>query len=380
MYEISCQMCMDLMPLVHDGVASEDSRKAVEHHIQTCDACRALYEGDTLPDGNADKALTKAMKRVQTVSMVFFVLFVLLGVCLCEMVMQGSSMIFFLVVLGIRGLLRIAFRKGEGGVHNIKKMAALLLAAALIVGIGWVGNEVFGNPVSEHLAEKAAQQYLEDNFKDPELFIEDVSYASSSSTYRVEVRSDTSMDTYFEIVYRDGTFLYDTYEERVLNRGNTADRLDRAYRELTDSVLNPLANTYSVHIAYGTIECDAETLELDGQYDLKELGAQSGYLHITIRDDVVSEERAGEILLDIKERMDTAGICFSAIDFSLWYPRASDDPELWSAGSDEERTEIKVIGFRYEDIREEGLTDRVREANEEAAAYYAARNAERQEQ
>lgn len=380
MYEISCQMCMDLMPLVHDGVASEDSRRAVEHHIQTCDACRALYEGETVPEGSADKALSKAMKRVQTVSMVVLAVAVLLGICLCELVMQGSSMIFVLVVLGIRGLLRIVFRKGEKRVHNMKRIIALLLAVALIAGIGWLGNEVFGNPVSGHLAEKAAQRYLEDYFNDPDLFIEDVSYAASSATYHVEVRSDTSMDTHFEIVYRDGEILYDTYEERVLNRGNTLDRLDKAYRELTDSVLNPLANTYSIHIAYGSIECDAGTLELDGQYDLEELGAQTGYLHITIRDDVVSEERAGEILLDIKERMDAAGICFYAIDFSLWYPRVSDDPALWTVKSEGESAGIKVIGFRYEDIYEEGLTDRVREANKEAAAYYAAQNDERQEQ
>lgn len=380
MYEISCQMCMDLMPLVHDGVASEDSRRAVEHHIQTCDACRALYEGETVPEGSADKALSKAMKRVQTVSLIIILSLVFLGICLCEMVVQGSSMIFVLAVLGIRGLLRIVFRKGEKRVHNMKRIIALLLAVALIAGIGWLGNEVFGNPVSGNLAEKAAQRYLEDYFNDPDLFIEDVSYAASSATYHVEIRSDTSMDTHFEIVYRDGKILYDTYEERVLNRGNTLDRLDKAYRELTDSVLNPLANTYSIHIAYGSIECDAKTLELDGQYDLEELGAQTGYLHITIRDDVVSEERAGEILLDIKERMDAAGICFYAIDFSLWYPRVSDDPALWTVKSEGESAGIKVIGFRYEDIYEEGLTDRVREANKEATAYYAAQNDERQEQ
>ena len=31
MNEINCNVCMDLIPLVQDGIASEDSRKAVEH-------------------------------------------------------------------------------------------------------------------------------------------------------------------------------------------------------------------------------------------------------------------------------------------------------------------------------------------------------------
>ena len=32
MNEISCDVCMDLIPLVQDGIASEDSREAVEQH------------------------------------------------------------------------------------------------------------------------------------------------------------------------------------------------------------------------------------------------------------------------------------------------------------------------------------------------------------
>ena len=46
MNKISCDMCIDLMPLVQDGVASEDSRNAVLQHLQECPDCRALYEGE----------------------------------------------------------------------------------------------------------------------------------------------------------------------------------------------------------------------------------------------------------------------------------------------------------------------------------------------
>ena len=46
MREITCDMCMDLMPLVQDGVASEDSVLAVEGHIQKCPKCKAMFEGE----------------------------------------------------------------------------------------------------------------------------------------------------------------------------------------------------------------------------------------------------------------------------------------------------------------------------------------------
>ena len=39
MNKISCDMCMDLMPLVQDGVASADSIAAVKQHIENCPAC-----------------------------------------------------------------------------------------------------------------------------------------------------------------------------------------------------------------------------------------------------------------------------------------------------------------------------------------------------
>jgi predicted anti-sigma-YlaC factor YlaD len=43
MIEISCQVCLDLIPLVKDNVASEDSKKLVLEHIRQCEACKDEY-------------------------------------------------------------------------------------------------------------------------------------------------------------------------------------------------------------------------------------------------------------------------------------------------------------------------------------------------
>lgn len=37
---ISCEIIKDLLPLYHDGVCSEDSKKAVEEHLLQCENCR----------------------------------------------------------------------------------------------------------------------------------------------------------------------------------------------------------------------------------------------------------------------------------------------------------------------------------------------------
>jgi len=39
-----CDLIRDIMPLYHDEVASEESRKAVEEHLEECSACREYYD------------------------------------------------------------------------------------------------------------------------------------------------------------------------------------------------------------------------------------------------------------------------------------------------------------------------------------------------
>ena len=50
MNDITCDVCRDLMPLVKDGIASADSRLAVERHLESCPSCRARFE-KPLPAG-----------------------------------------------------------------------------------------------------------------------------------------------------------------------------------------------------------------------------------------------------------------------------------------------------------------------------------------
>lgn len=68
MNAITCEICMDLMPLVHDGVASQDSIDAVKYHIQTCPECRALFEGPCPEPSNRDQLQKKMQKEARVFS------------------------------------------------------------------------------------------------------------------------------------------------------------------------------------------------------------------------------------------------------------------------------------------------------------------------
>ena len=66
--------------------------------------------------------------------------------------------------------------------------------------------------------------------------------------------------------------------------------------------------------------------------------------------------------------MDEANVAFYAIDCVLEYPKPEDDSE-WKEGR------VEVMTFLYDDIYEEELTERVRQSDEKAKAYYAAQDA-----
>lgn len=69
MNRIDCGICEDLMPLVEDGVACEQSRVAVRKHLEGCEACRKKYrdfsemeQAAAVPDD--DKVIGRVRERM----------------------------------------------------------------------------------------------------------------------------------------------------------------------------------------------------------------------------------------------------------------------------------------------------------------------------
>lgn len=369
MNEISCDMCLDLMPLVLDEAASEDSRMAVEQHIGECDSCRELYEGKRLPQADGERALSIAIRRVKKISGAVLALLVLMGVCLCERIIQGSSVVFLVIVLLIWRLGRTAMEKEKG---RIKRVAAFLVAAALVAGLCTMGNALMGNPVSRMLAERAAENYLAGKFPEGGYEVENVWFDSKRGHYGIVVQKSGSQDVHFTVdTDMKGNFHHDTYDD-VLTGWNTAHRLGAEYETRTEPVLKRLNLTYSRAYASCSLEfehrqwkddpyafqyfLDGEALVPDGVYDIRMLGALAGNVSVRVEDEEVSAEKAVEILLEVRRLMDEAGVPFRCVDLTLEYPRP-EDPQA-------ERKEGQLVleEFSREDIREEGLVQRIRDA------------------
>lgn len=104
-HSISCDVCMDLIPLVKDQVASQDSMDLVEEHIAGCESCRHVFEGgwhQPLPSEPNDKKVLSALHR----RMVFIGLAVLgFGVLFSVLLTYTAGMFYNFAIMPIIGVL-----------------------------------------------------------------------------------------------------------------------------------------------------------------------------------------------------------------------------------------------------------------------------------
>lgn len=262
---------------------------------------------------------------------------------------------------------------------KILKIVAFVIAVILIAGVAWFANGLVGNPISKHLATKAAEGYIEEKFPNSDFELERVSFSFKDTKYHAYIVSPSSADSSFSLtISMGGKIVWDYYENNVLSGWNTARRLGDAYRESVDQVLENPSFPYDCHIGYGDLEFISEEyknnsdvpsyalitndLELDGIYDINELGAKAGKLTIYIYDDTVTVERLAEIILDIKGMLDDAGVRFYVMDCVLEYPKPESGE--WKQGR------FEVMDFLCSDIYEEGLVERVQASNDAAEDYY----------
>lgn len=263
---------------------------------------------------------------------------------------------------------------------RLLKLAAFAAALALLAGVLLFSNALVGNPVSKFLATRAAREYLDTQYPDSDFEIDAANFNFKSGDYVVAVVSPTSIDSHFTLgLSMAGRVLWDGYHS-VESGWNTWERLNAEYRALVDAVLDDPDFGYNVFIGFGDLWMEQEygepwppyilysELELDGDYDIRQLGKACGRLTLYVRQDEVSAEEAARILLHTRRALDEANVPFCCIDFVLEHPLTEDGhlPE----------GDVQLRYFACEDIREEGLVDRVKAADAEAKAYYAAKDAE----
>ena len=97
--EISCDVCRDLIPLVRDGVASDDSCEAVKRHLEECEACREAFgkPGSGIPA--PEKMLRNAISRLR----LFLAMLLMFGILFGVSLTAGSGVFYNVVLMPLIG-------------------------------------------------------------------------------------------------------------------------------------------------------------------------------------------------------------------------------------------------------------------------------------
>ena len=109
MNKISCDICMDLIPLVKDGIASQESCNAVKNHIDNCERCKAEFdeikEKNKLNNENIKmndkKIISKIKKRLINGAIIMIILGSFIGVGISESEWMFYNVIIMPIVGGI---------------------------------------------------------------------------------------------------------------------------------------------------------------------------------------------------------------------------------------------------------------------------------------
>ncbi|MEG1650694.1 MAG: zf-HC2 domain-containing protein [Oscillospiraceae bacterium] len=99
MSKISCDICMDLLPLVVDGVASEDSKNAVLEHVKTCDECRFYYEKNEKPAMDTEKVTANIKRRL----LLFAIALMAVGAAFGIAIADGELMFYNIIIMPLIG-------------------------------------------------------------------------------------------------------------------------------------------------------------------------------------------------------------------------------------------------------------------------------------
>ncbi|MGL5328149.1 MAG: hypothetical protein ACRDD7_02695 [Peptostreptococcaceae bacterium] len=273
---------------------------------------------------------------------------------------------------------------------NIKKIFMMIIFLLIFI-LSCIANGMWGNPVSKIIASNSGKEYINKKYSDLDLEFDNARYSFKDGNYHIYVTSPTSKDTNFSITITPfGEVIHDYYESDVLGKYNTYRRVDLEYGDKVKMIMDKKDFLYKNDIYFGEIinkealeyedynnisyGVELDKLEIDKDYDIDELGKKAGHIVFYAKDKEISVEKASEILLYVKNRLDDEKISFYAIDFTL----EKNDRKEGKVNSEDDSINIKH--FLYEDIYEENLEERVSEAINITKDYYKKLDLEKKKQ
>ena len=254
---------------------------------------------------------------------------------------------------------------------KVLKKISFWIAIFLIILVMNIAGLFVGNPIGYLLAWNTTIGLLRREYPDEDYQIKSMGYEIKHGDYVVEVASPSKVDEYFTLWIKDfGTEI--RHYSRPDFHINTMIRLGDEYRDFIEEkgfweslefetkydfqFRNKYANVINYPAAYSGIYVphkDAlalEELELNKTYDIEEFALAHGEISIGANVEEPTFEMIANILLEAKQVADEKDVPFSTLSVYLYKKDVySSDPV------------VQVVYFRYEDIYETDLVERVEE-------------------
>jgi hypothetical protein len=120
---ISCHVVLDLIPLVKDHIASEDSINLVSEHLESCQSCKYEFESPCLSvtaEFDDKRVVSSIKKKLFIASSLLLLLGAFIGMALNK---NSSSNLFpaIIIVLGIAFIFIALFKFDLKGDLNLKR-------------------------------------------------------------------------------------------------------------------------------------------------------------------------------------------------------------------------------------------------------------------
>lgn len=256
---------------------------------------------------------------------------------------------------------------------KVFKVIAAVVAFAMTAGLLWFANGLLGNPVSYLIVKNNAKKYVAENYAEDGYELTKVTYNFKSGAYIASVEKPDSEDCIFGLSYAmSGELKYDAYQTRVVDGLNTRNRLYRNYFNLiettTDTHVLPYSCDGQLIFKFDGYDYLNEPLEFglskdilvpDAQYDINMLGEQAGLLNVLAVEEVLTPEKAAEILLEMDSFMEQNGVRFHSISINILSP-------------DENSEEYYLIEFfPRSEIHSDDLVELVKQNHQKTEEFYA---------
>lgn len=375
----TCAMAIDLMPLVKDQIASEDSQKQLMEHLNVCADCKKLWESfPQNPEQEPDKTKTVShirryflkaalallllglligvgltggigtfynillmpllgifgtillKKRWFWLPVVIFVLTYFWGLCadFLSSGFQGSSQLaaplfysVFYLLFCLLGCIttflgRIVFQKRPYSVRLPLRILCGVICLILIGGLLTLSSSLLGNPISAWMARTQIEKYANEQLAFLDLELGPLQYNFKFSSYCLYAHCPSSQDSRFTIQWGGNEKVSDTYGFYVLGKRNTLQRLEKEYAYLVRMLLLEQFPDIRVRVDLSKNITDQDRLSLPLNCSLDPSLFPKASVVLSFEQWEFTPETSAQLLKTAWQRLARAGYTFSEYGIS----------------------------------------------------------------